>query len=421
MECVPSLRRTPPMAKKTKDEIDKYGNYGEIIDDNHQDPTLVVLQHEYGVLPCPAKVMSDNLCGDGCQIYIASPDATTCLIVAARATLVFAHHLREDVSLSCTGMIHLDTHGEQLKTGMHSFYFQSLLPLLRATAEKSENYSAITTTESSSLTVEWYIVGGIANEEHTLPIVSDLFSDFFVTISAPEGRKAHAIHCLGSELSKTSNFSVTHKLRSDGVCFWTLNTYFVSCDGYQMVPMSIVRGLRINVVNGACSPFEFRRGHRSYPLKAARSARFLASCDYTPLHPLCHLMETDSPLDNRELLVVNNYRIYNDESGYFHTPPVIQNTVDFHSYASKIIYFVNHVRPSDHCYIVPLFIFGYAFEALSFGYGQLSTEEAAIFSTSPQCEPIDYGETTANMFRLAVVLGRKGFFGQPQIPWAVGM
>ncbi|CAJ1016205.1 hypothetical protein, conserved [Leishmania lindenbergi] len=143
------------------------------------------------------------------------------------------------------------------------------------------------------LQVDWYVVGAICMRKSAAPVLESVFQQFFPTshaTSTPPVTTPANLHLLAEEVylnkllpqltsSATSTTScslnVAHRLREDGLCFWSFNTTFqpwcVEPDSRRRYAYPMTWGLLLSVATGHSWPATVQPGTRTYPLPEIRS------------------------------------------------------------------------------------------------------------------------------------------------------
>lgn len=411
-------------ANSTAEERKLYPPFGAVLDGT--DPsTLFVLQSEYGVIvpPIPATATSSSSSSSTsgaegkkkAEAYIGSPDATSCLILGARAYLKGAPQY-----VSATAIGHFDREGPQLIEGVRGMYFKSLLPAigdqirvfseaaaagtLLVISEEGEGGSlealkTIAAAPSKEVCVEWYFIGGMINDKYTLPCMSDLFTLFFRPMFAPASCAVAAALVGRSAGSGSGVFTVSHSLRPDGQCFWSLNTFKDRLGQHTCT----IRGARINALDGSSEPFEMRANARGYPFAHVRGTRFASqSLEDSEIVAVCvrpgdgsrKLRHTEKEPRVPSHKSLNNGTVFE---------------ADFAAYLAAVREAIAGGAP------IPIIVPPQLFEDVPAHYVTVTSEQAARMSTTPHCEPIDFAPRLAANFHYAAQATTGGVFGQPPL------
>lgn len=395
-------------AKKrdTPEDVTRYGEIGEIVDTNEVN-NFVVRQGEFGIIPAVPSATVPQ--------YIMSTDATTCMLVAARGTLKATVGDAQKV-VSATALGHFDTEGEDLSEGVFNMYFRSLLPALRVLADGSidldeiaiiKGEATVPSISAAELSVEWYLVGGMVDEKHSLPIIADLFSHSLNALwdSTSDGALEDQRENIFGATAEDRPFTVSHSLRPDGVCFWEQNTTMKkTCCGGEATAC-IANGLRINANTGECHPCWTKVGTRNHPLASIRNLKFLSGFPPSPLHPLA---ETLSAGENNE-----SYRkVAPTSTGVGET---VGETVQ--------ITFLTHLQSVVKCMQAadertqhfPVLVYSFPISDISHMKG-LTLDDAEKFSTTPHCEPSDFAEEMLKTIEFALSTSSAKMFGKSPLP-----
>ncbi|ESS64263.1 hypothetical protein TCDM_07702 [Trypanosoma cruzi Dm28c] len=296
---------------------------------------VTVLQGE-----CGLAVVSPRCRSTGPRsVYLLSPDATSCTIVACRVGL--HSHLRErlvatteemtesgDGALAwrccetfTAAMGHLDC-AQGVAEVLYEMHWEAALPAwfhaalrdgdgavgecgevgaaldllerLRRIAQTTT--TATTTTESSDfdtpmLVAEWFVVGGVRSREKTLPVLTAVLSTLFAAeeqddgganlpggkccILKPSFHLSEVLDGKESDGADADLVRIEHRLREDGVCFWSLNTVLRQWEmgrAGELYSCPASLGLLVDVGGGCCWPATVQPGTRNYPLAALRNA-----------------------------------------------------------------------------------------------------------------------------------------------------
>ncbi|TPP51467.1 hypothetical protein CGC21_2675 [Leishmania donovani] len=137
------------------------------------------------------------------------------------------------------------------------------------------------------LQVDWYVVGAIRMHNSAAPVLANVFRQFFAASPVPTPTIPHLlaeeVHLNTSHPQITSSttattsctLNVAHRLREDGLCFWSFNTTFqpwcVEPDGRRLYAYPITWGLLLSVATGHSWPATVHPGTRAYPLREIRS------------------------------------------------------------------------------------------------------------------------------------------------------
>ncbi|EKF30317.1 hypothetical protein MOQ_005874 [Trypanosoma cruzi marinkellei] len=297
---------------------------------------VTVLQGE-----CGLAVVSPRSRSTGSRsVYLLSPDATSCTIVACRVGL--HSHLRERLMAAAgemtdsedgalawrccktftAAMGHFD-YAQGVVEALYEMLWESALPAwfhaalrdgdgavgesgevgaalgllerLRRIAQTTTTTTTATTTTGSSdfdtpmLVAEWFVVGGVRSREKTLPVLNVVLRTLFAAeeqedggANLPGGKRSvlkpsfHLSEVLNGKENDGVNadlMRIEHRLREDGVCFWSLNTVLRQwsmgrAGELYSCPASL--GLLVDVGGGCCWPATVQPGTRNYPLAALR-------------------------------------------------------------------------------------------------------------------------------------------------------
>ncbi|KAG5511642.1 hypothetical protein JKF63_07239 [Porcisia hertigi] len=137
------------------------------------------------------------------------------------------------------------------------------------------------------LHVDWYVVGSIQMRKSSAPVLEKVFQQFFAASRASTPSTPHVLAeevCLNSLLTPPTSsetapptpctLNVTHRLREDGVCFWSFNTAFqpwsLESDSSRHYPYPMTWGLLLSVATGHSWPATVHPNTRVYPLPEIR-------------------------------------------------------------------------------------------------------------------------------------------------------
>ncbi|CBZ23278.1 uncharacterized protein [Leishmania mexicana MHOM/GT/2001/U1103] len=137
------------------------------------------------------------------------------------------------------------------------------------------------------LQVDWYVVGATRMRKSAAPVLANVFRQFFaaspVTTPTNPHLLAEEVHLNKSRPQITSvatattacTVNVAHRLREDGVCFWSFNTtlqpWCVEPDGRRRYAYPMTWGLLLSVATGHSWPATVHPGTRACPLREIRS------------------------------------------------------------------------------------------------------------------------------------------------------
>lgn len=384
--CTFLAKNPKSISSYPNDDCSLYPPYGSILSgaDTH---TLFVLQSEYGVVVPP--LGSDN---SAPQAFIASADATSCLLVGARAHLVGAQQ-----QVSATAIGHFDCCGEDLIQGMMGLYVKSLLPAIGDQIRLANALSG-GSKSATTVSVEWYIVGGLINDEHTLPCLSDLFAHFFLQVFAKESLIEQGQ--IVSQFATTDvSVDIHHSLRPDAQCFWSLNTFKDS----QKRETCIIRGLRINALDGTSEPFEMRANDRNLCFGHTRGSR----CVTQPMGSEAVLPLLVRPHDGNMKCRLSTCEPEASATTINAGP---EKTVNFVQFLQAIRTAIAKNQP------IPVIVHPAHLDKVHKGYRSITEEQAGMMSTTPHCEPIDYASEFAPHVRYVAIASSQCVFGNPALP-----
>ncbi|GET85652.1 hypothetical protein LtaPh_0404500 [Leishmania tarentolae] len=144
-----------------------------------------------------------------------------------------------------------------------------------------------TSTPPPLLQVDWYVVGATRVRKSAAPVLASVFRRLFITTPVATSTD---LHCLAEEVylntclphitssatvSTLCTLHVAHRLREDGLCFWSFNTTFqpwcVEPDGRRLYAYPMTWGLLLSVATGHSWPATVHPSTRAYPLREVRS------------------------------------------------------------------------------------------------------------------------------------------------------
>ncbi|KEG13393.1 hypothetical protein DQ04_01031060 [Trypanosoma grayi] len=273
-------------------------------------------------------------------VYLMSPDATSCIIVACRVGLhpllrqrllvaIEGDAVSEDAALArrcCETFTAAMGHFNQVDGVAQALYdmlWEAALPawfhaalydvdeactcgggggggawraakdlLARLHRVARTTAAAFARASEPTLLTEWFVVGGIRSREHTVPILSGVFGTFFAEdgvlsgATCPRDGRHHVLkpsldlsEILGGNNGMTEEETdgapvlFEHRLREDGVCFWSLSTVlrpWVLGRAGELYSCAACWGLLLDVGGGGCWPVMVQPGTRKYTLAALR-------------------------------------------------------------------------------------------------------------------------------------------------------
>lgn len=210
-------------------------------------------QGEYGFVVAPR----------GRRVSIASTDATSCIIVAARGWWVQPDG-RDAGGPAAVCMCHFDSPHPTTLTTLDDMIRRMLVPAL-----------CVACDPAASIVVEWYVVGGIHRDPYSVPVLADIA--FFLAALLPA-----TVDVPSAGGVQAASVNVLHRLCPGGLCFDSMN----SCQEDETDRLRCcVWGLIVDVSSGECSPCCMEVGSRNYPAAALRDTQCGRYRPISLLHP----------------------------------------------------------------------------------------------------------------------------------------
>ncbi|CAD2220200.1 hypothetical protein AGDE_07688 [Angomonas deanei] len=263
------------------------------------------------------------------HVYLFSPDATSCVVVACRVRLNPLIPVEEQQqpllgklqSTVAATMAHFDR-PEDLSDRLHEMLYSTALPAwVHAVTEVYQQAAAegdvlsylrqrLPTAETPLLQVEWYVMGGVRMELSAAPVLEGIWKTFFPPSPKPKtkGEKVERplSSLLKSEVSiadvmahyegELVSLTMRHRLQEDGVCCWSFDTFMApwrldtqrisrryanaACFGLLLQVSGVTPG---DEEGGRCWPAEVAAGRRGYVMGTFRG---MLIEDYRWLCPL---------------------------------------------------------------------------------------------------------------------------------------
>lgn len=390
--------------------------------------------------------------------YIMSPDATSCVIVACRVGLNPAfrckvmsamQHTAPDEVGSITrccetftaAMCHFDK-SRGMEVQLYNALWEVALPAWFYAAASDESDEVLDSAERtiSSLyrfgglqnvdsdesavpplfLVEWFVVGGVYGSDDSTSILYTLFTAFFGSEEAGNcllmpsfclwDVLANSSHSTGRKLM-TKPIQVAHRLREDGLCFWSFNTvprpWHLGKEGVLYF-CTISWGLLIDVGGGGCWPVAVKPQTRDYPLAALRHSLISASYRWTcPLRSEGLLTVSSGPLTDRVAAYLS-VKAATDE-GCCKAISLLEYVALFMRRRFEDDSDGGVVQGRCHC---PILVRRCRWEKLnpSVTIRLLSDDNLLQFSTTPYCEPPDFSAIMRVSFDFRVKFGPEDVF-----------
>ncbi|RNE96261.1 hypothetical protein TraAM80_09887 [Trypanosoma rangeli] len=408
---------------------------------------VTVLQGECGLAVVAPRIGSTDSQG----VYLLSPDATSCTIVACRVGL--HPQLRQKVMAAAgeatesgdgafawrccktftAAMGHFDS-ARGVAEALYEMLWETALPawfhaalhngggtggggVVGAAADLVERLHRLSQTAAATdaapagldapvLVAEWFVVGGVRSRKHTLPILATVLGALLAAeetdgggavlprggrcILRPSFRLSDVLGGESKEGVGATSVRLAHRLREDGVCFWSLITVLRPWAGGRagdLYSCPASWGLLVDVGGGGCWPATVQPGTRCYPLAALRHALVRSGFHWT------------CPLQREGTLRVRRVAATARATTYFGlklTPPAESAcNVSLATYVALFLHRREDAEAAEaECAAAPLpvLVRRGKWERLE-NVGVLDDVPDSVFllcSTTPHCEPPDF-------------------------------
>ena len=366
--------------------------------------------------------------------FIVSSDATSCLVVGCRLQLDREDH---DEGPSVVVLAHLDHGGEVVRHTLNSMVFgigipalqEILLPLSSDSPSQAPHVGA----HPSPLRVraEWYLVGAMVDKKYALATLSDTLL-FLQALFAPTRQPS-------SPSSSGGDITVRHFLRPDGVCVWNWNTRYSKLrsllnpiavevcteaaqrssnrDDEREVPVCRTWGVIICAETGACASATYLKGSRQYAGALLRS--MVTSHDENRSVLLCPAGRNadGGPKSSSAATLAATSITDPIAAKVLSLPASLQSStntpatclVSFSSFTKWMVKCVEEGLPR------PVLILPCAWSTAQDEHVRrlkaASDKELLTYSTTPQCEPLDFCEMFRKRFVACSLVRSTSVFG----------
>ncbi|RNF20276.1 uncharacterized protein Tco025E_03848 [Trypanosoma conorhini] len=273
------------------------------------------------------------------------------------------------------------------------------------------------------LVAEWFVVGGVRSRAHTPPILAAVLGALFAAeepagggaatapprrgrcVLRPSFRLSEVLGGGRAEEAGAAPVRLAHRLREDGVCFWSLITvlrhWAGGCAG-ELYACPASWGLVVDVGGGGCWPATVQPGTRHYPLAALRHALVGSGFRWT------------CPLEREGELRVRREAAAARATAYFglRPTPAAEGACDV-SLAAYVALCLRRRASAP----LPVLVRRGAWEKLE-GLGALDDVPDGVFllsSTTPHCEPPDFAAVGRQRLRFMAEFGVADVFAEDAV------
>lgn len=313
----------------------------------------VVLEGEYGFVRASKP-----------GVFIGSPDATTCLVVAVRLT-----RPGEGGGPVVTALVHLNDPDGGVHQVLHSMLWEMAVPGLLANSPR--------TAAATPIIAQWYVVGAMPAKVST-ETVAAVFSFFRSMKSQPSPYPEHR------------GLQLDHQLCWDGVCFLRMNR--------SPNNRCATWGIVLDCFTGQCAPLHIEPGTRKYPAAALRPA----IVGYRPISML-YRGKKSNPLTVQRGVADSTLAKALDVATALQ---LVTGGLTFDEFVKELDEAVQKGLRT------PLLLFRTKYARIPV---KKALSEYLEMSTSPQCEPTDFGAVLQRAAIFASIFSPESVFRSPAL------